>query len=113
VSHNLAALIAEVEKAIAKVAPQEAPALIGELRRLEATVEAKMISALAANGQPEGPAGPAEDRLLDIRTAAAKLGMSRDWLYRHKNLPFRVPVGRQLKFSERGIERWIKQRQGR
>jgi predicted DNA-binding transcriptional regulator AlpA len=48
------------------------------------------------------------DRVLDIAEAAAKTGLTRDALYRRKDLPFRVrkSAGR-IGFSEAGIERWI------
>lgn len=54
------------------------------------------------------------DRLLDVDAAAERLGMSKGWLYRHaKQLPFRVPQGRLLRFSSHGIDRYIRTRQGR
>ena len=54
-----------------------------------------------------------EDRLLTVEKAAHKLGASEDWLYRNaKKLPFTVRNGRQVRFSERGIDRWIRARQG-
>jgi excisionase family DNA binding protein len=52
--------------------------------------------------------------LLTVDQAAAKLGVSRDWLYRHApTLPYTVHLGRALRFSEAGIDRWIRQRSGR
>ena len=62
------------------------------------------------------PAGTQEaDRLLTVNEAAAKLGMTKDWLYRHaKSLPFTVRPSRgRVRFSLRGIEKYIRQRQGR
>ena len=62
------------------------------------------------------PAGtPEEDRLLTVNEAVVKLGMTNDWLYRRaKTLPFTVrPSPGKLRFSLRGIERYIRQRQGR
>jgi predicted DNA-binding transcriptional regulator AlpA len=58
-------------------------------------------------------APPAEDRLLPVEDAAARLGVSRDWLYKHaRTLPFTVRVGpRQLRFSVAGLERWMCSRQ--
>ena len=54
------------------------------------------------------------DRLLTVEEAAPKLGTSVDHLYRHaKNYPFTVRNGRALRFSEVGIERFIRQRMGR
>jgi predicted DNA-binding transcriptional regulator AlpA len=54
------------------------------------------------------------DRLLDVTTAASRLGVSRDWLYHHaRQLPFTVRNGRLLRFSSHGIDRYIKTRQAR
>lgn len=49
------------------------------------------------------------DRLLTVEEAAARLGLSADWLYRHaKSLPFtRRPARRALRFSEAGLGRWM------
>ena len=53
------------------------------------------------------------DRLLNVAEAAVKLGVKPDWLYRHhKNLPFTVRHGRLLRFSELGIDDYIRRRLG-
>jgi predicted DNA-binding transcriptional regulator AlpA len=58
--------------------------------------------------------GPAGDRLLDVEEAARQLGVSADWLYRKAaRLPFTIRLGRSLRFSSLGLERYIRQRQGR
>jgi excisionase family DNA binding protein len=58
--------------------------------------------------------GGGEDRLLDVEEAAQRLGTSQDYLYRHsRKLPFTVRVGSRLRFSSRGIERFIRMREGR
>jgi predicted DNA-binding transcriptional regulator AlpA len=63
---------------------------------------------------PRSPARGAHDELLDVEEAAHRLSLSTDWLYRKaKDLPFTVRLGRGLRFSARGIERYIQQRQGR
>jgi predicted DNA-binding transcriptional regulator AlpA len=50
-----------------------------------------------------------EDELLDIEEAAQKLGVKRDWIYsRTRTLPFIVRLGRKLRYSRRGIEKYIK-----
>ena len=50
------------------------------------------------------------DRLLNVEE---KLGVKPDWLYRHhKDLPFTVRHGRLLRFSELGIEDYIRRRLG-
>jgi len=55
-----------------------------------------------------------EDHLLTVTEAAERLGTSCDWLYRHAHkLPFTVRLGsRQLRFSSKGIERYLRNRQG-
>jgi hypothetical protein len=45
---------------------------------------------------------------------ADRLHCSTDYVYRHaKQFPFMVREGRHVRFSERGLERYIQQRQGR
>lgn len=62
-------------------------------------------NALAA--QDQRLTGP--ERLLDVEEAAARLGMSADWLYRHaRQLPFTRRVGRRaVKFDPAGLARWV------
>jgi predicted DNA-binding transcriptional regulator AlpA len=51
------------------------------------------------------------DKLLEVKEAAEKLSVTEDWLYRKGNkLPFVVHMGRNLRFSEQGIEKYIRQR---
>ncbi len=52
------------------------------------------------------------DHLLKIDEAAARLGTSPDWLYRHANrFSFTVRLSpRQLRFSARGIDFFIANR---
>ncbi len=53
------------------------------------------------------------DRLLNVDEAGDKLGVMPDWLYHHhKSLPFTVRHGRLLRFSELGIEDYIRKRLG-
>ena len=90
---------------------EQIPAVIVQLGALQ--------QRLAARWMDERSAQAAEldggDTLLRVDDAAARLGTSRDWLYRHAaQLPFTVRAGRrQLRFSSGGIDRYIRQRQGR
>lgn len=64
----------------------------------------------AASGQQERP----RDRLLDVDSAAERLGCSADWLYRNaRKLPFTVQKGKgaKLRFSSEGIDRYIRESQ--
>ena len=53
------------------------------------------------------------DELLTVTEAAARLKTTKDWLYRNwKKLPFTVSLSpRQLRFSAKGIDRYIEEHQ--
>ena len=92
------------------LAPQVARALT-----LRCAVVLSVLAATpAAIGSDEGDVPAPEERLLDVGEAADRLSVSKDYLYRHgRNLPFRVRVGRRLRFSATGLARYIRTRQGR
>jgi predicted DNA-binding transcriptional regulator AlpA len=52
------------------------------------------------------------DRMLDAKEAALMLSMSEDWLYRNaRKLPFTHKLGpKMLRFSQRGIIKWLESR---
>jgi predicted DNA-binding transcriptional regulator AlpA len=55
-----------------------------------------------------------DDRMLTVGEAAQITGMSRDQLYRRKDLPFRIKNGPgQVRFSRNGIQCWQAARMGR
>lgn len=87
------------------------PELLSQLERLRALIWVRLITAPALGMQEFSP----PDRLLEVSEAAKRLGVSKDYLYRHaKQWPFAVRIGPgQLRFSERGLEGWIKNRLGR
>jgi excisionase family DNA binding protein len=82
------------------------PTLIAELAGLQARAAARLRES-DASPEPERNT----DRLLDVREAAARLGMSADWVYRHAHrLPFTRRNGRRaVRFSERGLDAYLKQ----
>ena len=86
------------------------PALRGKLAELDTLLLGRLLQ--PGNGQVEQSADG--DTLLTVKEAAAKLGTSADWVYRHsRTLPFLVRIGRKVLFSEAGIERYIPARMGR
>jgi len=103
-SPDLAALLADVAR-VAGVPPEAVPDLLAELERVRAALWQRLTA-------PALPPTPAGERLLTVDEAAARCGMSRDWLYRHaRTLPFARRVGRSLRFSETALERWLSTRQ--
>jgi excisionase family DNA binding protein len=86
--------------------------LLAQCLAAQGALVARLL-ALGADGGTSPDSAP-DDRLLDVAEAAARLGTSRDYLYRHaRRLPFTVRVGSRLRFSSRGIDRFIRTRQGR
>ena len=109
VTPRLVDLVADPSK-VALLPLETIATLRGELTKLDTLLLGRLLS--EAKGRTE--AGVESDRLLTAREAAAKLGASQDWLYRHsRNLPFTVRMGRKVLFSEAGIARYIRARMGR
>jgi predicted DNA-binding transcriptional regulator AlpA len=78
----------------------ELPRFLGNLEEIRCTAMARLVTPASAVVLP--------DQLLDVDEAARRLGMSKDYLYRrHDRFPFTRRVGRNLRFSARGIEEYI------
>jgi predicted DNA-binding transcriptional regulator AlpA len=76
--------------------------------------QAQLAARLLANGAPGSTSESSGDRLLTAKDTAPRCGHSADWLYRHADsLPFVVRVGRSVRFSEAGLQKWIRSRSGR
>jgi len=90
------------------IAPEEIAPMMAHLAAMQTLLATRLIERV--EGRDAGAGG---DHLLDIAQAAEKLKTSKDWLYRNKHLPFVVRMGRQVRFSERGIDLYIRQRAGR
>jgi excisionase family DNA binding protein len=95
---------------LAAVAPLllQVAAGLTRLTALQNALAARMLT--AAPSPAPSPSGP--EHLLSVEEAAARLGMSADWVYRHaRHLPFTRRVGRRaLRFDSAGLERWMAQR---
>ncbi len=87
--------------------------MLGDLERLRAELWSRLLSGAGPAGGPRIPAE--DDHLLTVKQASQKLGVSPDWLYRQASkLPFTVRLGgRRLRFSIRGIQRYIRARMER
>ncbi len=82
---------------------EQLPSLLGELEEVRCTAMARLAMPTSVQAQ--------SDELLNIAEAARRLGLSKDYLYRHHSeFSFIRRVGRKLLFSASGIERYIKQR---
>jgi len=107
---NLGLVQIFADPSVIQTLPAEAVASArGELACLDSLLLAHLMNAKGRRAEGAPP-----DRRLSVEEAAAKLGTSKDWLYRHADtLPFTVRIGRGLGFSEVGIDRYLRQRAGR
>src|SRR5437867_2943362 len=104
---DLADLVEDPAK-VARVPPTRIPALLSQLSAVQSAMAARLIS--ADRDEPTST----EDTLLTVDQAAERLGVSKDWLFRRsRTLPFVVRLGRHLRFSNRGIDRYLRHRTGR
>ncbi|OGB92206.1 MAG: hypothetical protein A2Z31_00035 [candidate division NC10 bacterium RBG_16_65_8] len=96
---------------VADIPPATAAALLARVAGLQPVLLARALAPVGNGGQD---GAPVVDRLLTVKEAAAQLGHSEDWCYRHApKLPFTVRTGRDVRFSAAGLARWICTRQGR
>ena len=80
----------------------------GALQAQLAALQIALVARVLTNGMT-GQESTVADRLLDVKEAARLLGKSPDWLYRRKStLPFCRRIGRSVRFSAKGIERYIR-----
>jgi predicted DNA-binding transcriptional regulator AlpA len=94
----------DLRSLVEDTAAPELPQLIGELEAARAAAWARLTAPAA--DKPSGAQG-AEARNLDVTEAAKRLGISRDWLYRHASeLPFALRIGRRVVFDSVALERW-------
>lgn len=95
----------QLQRLLAEVPGYEAPDLIS-LLPLSAALQSAIYARILALQHQAGP--PDTDYLLNIREIAARLGKSTDWVRDHvDSLPFAFRVGKEYRFSTRGLEEWI------
>ena len=97
---NLRSELQSVLDSLSHMPVENVPELLGELEVIRA-------SALMRLSVPTSGART-QDELLEISVAAARLGVSTDYLYRNsKVLPFTRRMGRKLLFSSLGIDSYL------
>ncbi|HYK91159.1 MAG TPA: helix-turn-helix domain-containing protein [Acidobacteriota bacterium] len=87
----------------AEIEPEDIGAVMAQMAAIQLSLATRLVAGGTERVQDEG------DSLLTVDEAAARLKCSSDWLYRRaKRLPFTVRVGRNLRFSARGIDQAIR-----
>jgi excisionase family DNA binding protein len=87
------------------VPTRQVPEAVADCAFVDACLRRSLAAPIESNGKRNGDG----DRLLTVEEAAQKLGCSKDRLYRHppEFRSFERRIGRQLRFSEAQIERYI------
>ena len=86
-----------------EIEPEQIAPVMAQMAALQLSLAARLVARSVEPTQDDA------DSLLTVQEAAARLKCSQDWLYKKaKSLPFAVRVGRNLRFSERGIEEAIR-----
>jgi len=100
-------ILADLDRVIAESPQEQLPALLATLSARLALVASKIMASSPRNtGSSESLQGN-----LSVGEAAARLGISQDYLYRNaRKLPFSLRIGRRLLFSASGLEKWVAQR---
>lgn len=95
---------------IEQAPPDDLPTMLGQLEEARARVWMRLNRPTSAPALAAEPSGP--DSLVDIEEAAKLLKISKSWIYKNSaTLPFIVrPNGRSLRFSTRGIAKFLQQR---
>lgn len=103
---NLTDLVRDPSR-VGGLEPTQIPALLVQLNAVQASMAAHLVATTQAG------AAERHDALLNVEEAAKRLGVSTDWIYRRtRKLPFVVRVGRNVRFSSNGIDRYVRNRMG-
>lgn len=86
----------------------QCPALMGQLETLKASLWLRMTTGAPVHHPSQ------TDQLLTAEEVAQRLRVTKGFVYRKADTyPFTVHQGRYVRFSQAGLERYLKQRQGR
>lgn len=110
-SNSLAEIAVDPEYLV-RLSDEELVDVLVDLEELRAQVWIRLLGGSREEGEKKAYAEPEQDQMLKVGEAAQILGVTTRWLYDHsKDLPFaRKLAPRTLRFSERGLYRWLEGR---
>lgn len=111
---TLAELAADPDRA-EDLPRDDLPAVLSELEALRARLQLRLVRTPARrNGGDPGGEPDTGDRLLDAEAVAERLDVDERYVYDHADgWPFTRRISpRKLRFSERGLYRWLETRRG-
>ena len=97
--------IQQIQKLLGEVPGYEAADIVGLLplaAALQSALHTRMLAIQQQTGMPD------TDFLLSTEEVATRLGKSTKWVRDSvESLPFAIRVGKEHRFSVRGLEEWI------
>ncbi len=85
-----------------------------DLFRIVGRLHVELDASLRGDAAAARPTPAGSQALYDVKTTAKILGVSADWVYRHRRtLPFAVRIGRRLMFSPQDLSDYLRRRTGR
>ena len=97
--------IQQIQKLLGEVPGYEAADIVGLLplaAALQSALHTRMLAIQQQTGMPD------TDYLLSTEEVATRLGKSTKWIRDSvDDLPFAIRVGKEHRFSVRGLEEWI------
>ncbi len=94
-------------EAVERATPDQCPLLMGHLEQLKASLWLKMTIGTGKNVQAQ------PDRLLTADEVAIRLNVTKGFIYRNaRSYPFMIRQGRYVRFSNNGLELYIRRHQG-
>jgi len=102
VKRKLLEELQHVLQSVREMPPEQLPRVLGELE------EVRWAAMTRLSGPRQAPQTE-PDTLLAVGEASRRLGVSKDYLYRHReDFPFTRRMGRKLLFSGHGIETYLR-----
>ena len=103
-------LLSELSERAAEMPAEAVQRLLLQISAFLTAVAARRPSSRDGDPEASKDASDSDDRLLTVEEAAKRLNVTRRWLYaNHHKLPFTRRLSRKaLRFSEKGLERWLK-----
>jgi excisionase family DNA binding protein len=96
---------AALDRHLADAGPEQVPGLALALAARLTMLASALSGKMELRGSDDD-----RDENLTVDEAAQRLGISKDYLYRH-DLPFKVRIGRRVLFSAQGLSRWLDEQQ--
>ena len=100
--------LSALERRVRQADAEEAADLVGHLHRLAALCQIRLHENGHSRAGNHHRDDQSLDRYLSAQMVAQRIGMSTDWVYRHRDELGGVKSGGAVRFPERAVARYLK-----